>query len=185
MYKKLIDNIKIDFNKTIEYLRVELASLQAGRANPTLIENIKVSCYNEELPIKQLAAINTPEPRIIIVKPWDKEIVRSIESAIRDSKLGLNPVTEDDFIRVSVPALNEERRKELVKIVQEKTEECRISVRRSRGDVWDQIQVMEQAKEISEDEKFKAKEDLQKVVDEYNKKIEEISKKKEEEIMTL
>ena len=185
MYKKLIENLKIDFNKTIEYLKSELGSLQVGRANPSLIENIKVNCYNQELPIKQLAAINAPEPRSIIIKPWDKEIIRNIELAIRDSKLGLNPVTEEEFIRVNIPALNEERRKELAKIVQEKTEECRISVRRGRGDVWDQIQAMEQAKEISEDEKFKAKDELQKVVDEYNKKIEDISKKKEEEIMTI
>jgi len=185
MYKKLIDNLKIDFNKTIEYLRVELAGLQVGRANPTLVENLKVDCYNQELPIKELAAISAPEPRFIIIKPWDKEIIRNIESAIRDSKLGLNPITEEEFIRVSVPALNEERRKELVKIVQEKTEECRISVRRNREEVWKEIQALEQAKEISEDVKFKAKDELQKVVDEYNKKIEETSKSKEEEIMTI
>ncbi len=185
MYKKLIDNLKIDFNKTIEYLKSELTGLQAGRANPSLIENVKVDCYNQELPIKQLAAISAPEPRLIIIKPWDKEIIRNIELAIRDSKLGLNPVTEEEFIRVNIPALNEERRKELVKIVQEKTEECHISIRRNREDVWKEIQTMEQAKEISEDEKFRAKDELQKVIDEYNKKIEEISEKKEKEIMTI
>ena len=185
MYKKLIDNLKIDFNKTIEYLKGELGSLQAGRATPSLIENLKVDCYDQELPINQLAAISAPEPRLIIIKPWDKEIIKSIESTIRDSKLGLNPVAEEEFIRVNLPALNEERRKELVKIVQEKTEECRISVRRNRENVWKEIQAMEQAKEISEDEKFKAKDELQKVVDEYNGKIEEVSKSKEEEIMTI
>lgn len=185
MYKKLIENLNIDFNKTIEYLKSELASLQAGRANPNLIENLKVDCYGQELPIKQLAAINSTEPRSIIIKPWDKEIIKNIESAIRDSKLGLSPIAEEEFIRVSIPALNEERRKELVKIIQEKTEECRISIRRNREEVWKEIQTMEQAKEISEDEKFKAKDELQKVVDEYNKKIEDISKKKEEEIMTI
>jgi len=185
MYQELIKNLKIDFNRTIEYLKSELASLQVGRANPSLIENIKVNCYNQELPIKQLAAISAPEPRLIIIRPWDKEVIRNIEMAIRESKMGLNPMTEDDFIRVNIPALNEERRKELVKILQEKTEECRISVRRQRGEVWDRIQAMEQAKEISEDEKFRAKDELQKVVDEYNKKIEEINKKKEEEIMTV
>jgi len=185
MYKKLIENLNINFNKTLEYLKGELGSLQVGRATPSLIENLKVDCYGQELSINQLAAISAPEPRLIIIKPWDKEIIKNIESAIRDSKLGLNPITEEEFIRVSIPALNEERRKELVKIVQEKTEECRISIRRSRGDVWDQIQAMEQAKEISEDEKFKAKDELQKVIDEYNKKIEDISKKKEEDIMTI
>ena len=185
MYKKLIDNLKIDFNKTIEYLKSELGSLQAGRATPNLIENLKVDCYGQELPINQLAAISAPEPRLIIIKPWDKEIINNINSAIRDSKLGLNPIAEEEFIRVNIPALNEERRKELVKIVQEKTEECRISVRRNRENIWKEIQTMEQSKEISEDDKFKAKDELQKVVDEYNKKIEEISKSKEEEIMTI
>lgn len=185
MYQESINKLKIEFDKTVEYLKSELSSLQIGRANPSLIENIKVNCYNQEMPIKQLAAINVPEPRLIIIKPWDKEIIRNIEVALRESSLGLNPVTEEEFIRVNIPSMNEERRKELVKVLQEKTEECRISIRRNRENVWKEIQAMEQVKEISEDEKFKAKDELQKVVDEYNQKIEEISKKKEEEIMTV
>lgn len=185
MYKELINNLKIDFNKTVEYLKNELVSLQVGRATPGLVENLEVECYNQKLPIKQLAAINIPEPRLIVIRPWDKEIIRNIELAIKDSKLGLNPIAEEEFIRVNIPSLNEERRRELVKIVQEKTEECRISVRRRRGDIWDEIKNMEQRKEITEDDKFRAKEELQKTVDEYNKKIEEISEKKEKEIMTI
>ncbi len=185
MYKDSINNLKSEFNKTLEYLKGELMSLQVGRATPALIEDIEVDCYGQKLPIKQLAAISVPEPRLIVIRPWDKDIIKKIESVLRDSKLKLSPVTEEDFIRINIPPLNEERRRELVKIVQEKTEECRISVRRHRGDVWERIQSMEKEKEISEDDKFKAKDELQKIVDEYNKKIEEVSKKKEEEIMTI
>lgn len=185
MDKGIIEKIKPGLEKTIDYLKQELAGLQTGRATPSLLENLEVECYNQKMPLKQLAAIQMPEPRLIIVRPWDKSIIPDIEKAISRSKLGLSPVTEEDFIRLNVPPLSEERRKEIVKILQEKVEECRISIRRHREDVWKEIQTMEQNKEISEDDKFKAKDDLQKLVDEYNKKIEEISNKKKEEIMKV
>ena len=137
------------------------------------------------MPLKQLATIQTPEPRSIIVRPWDKSIIQDIEKSIGKSKLGLSPIVEEDFIRLSVPPLSEERRKEIVKILQEKVEECRISIRRHREDVWKEVQTMEQNKEISEDDKFKAKDELQKVIDEYNEKVEEMRKKKEDEIMKV
>ena len=185
MYKELINKIKPNLNKTIDYLKSELASLQVGRATPSLLENLEVDCYNQKMPLKQLATIQTPEPRSIIVRPWDKSIIQNVEKAIGKSKLGLSPIVEEDFIRLSVPPLSEERRKEIVKILQEKVEECRISIRRHREDVWKEIQIMEQNKEISEDDKFKAKDELQKVIDEYNEKVEEIRKKKQEEIMKV
>ncbi|NQV00969.1 MAG: ribosome recycling factor [Parcubacteria group bacterium] len=185
MYKELINKIKPNLNKTIDYLKSELASLQVGRATPGLLENLEVDCYNQKMPLKQLAAIQAPEPRFIIVRPWDKSIIQDIEKAISKSKLGLSPIVEEDFIRLSVPPLSEERRKEIVKILQEKVEECRISIRRNREDVWKEVQTMEQNKEIREDDKFKAKDELQKVIDEYNEKVEEMRKKKEEEIMKV
>ena len=185
MYKELINKIKPNLNKTIDYLKSELASLQVGRATPSLLENLEVDCYNQKMPLKQLATIQTPEPRSIIVRPWDKSIIQNVEKAIGKSKLGLSPIVEEDFIRLSVPPLSEERRKEIVKILQEKVEECRISIRRHREDVWKEVQTMEQNKEISEDDKFKAKDELQKVIDEYNEKVEEIRKKKQEEIMKV
>jgi ribosome recycling factor len=185
MYKEIINKIKPGLDKTVDYLKQELAGLQTGRATPSLLENLEVECYNQKMPLKQLAAIQMPEPRLIIVRPWDKSILPDIEKAISRSKLGINPVAEEDFIRLNVPPLNEERRKEIVKILQEKVEECRISVRRYREDVWKDIQDMEQSKGISEDDKFKAKDELQKLIDEYNKKIEEISDKKKGEIMKV
>ncbi|MFH1460814.1 MAG: ribosome recycling factor [Patescibacteria group bacterium] len=185
MYKEIINKIKPSLDKTIGYLKSELAGLQAGRATPSLLEDLEVEAYQQKITLKQLAAIQTPEPRLIVIRPWDKTIVKNIESALRKSNLGISPVAEGDFIRLNIPPLSEERRKELVKIVQEKVEECRISVRRQREEVWRQIQDMEQAGDLREDDKFRAKDELQKVIDEYNEKIEGIKKKKEAEIMTV
>ena len=185
MYKEIINNLKPEFNKTVEYLQTELNSLQVGRATSTLVEDIEVDCYNSKMPLKQLAAINVPDPRQIIIQPWDKEIIQEIGKAIRDSKLNFSPVVDNDTIRLSIPPLNEERRKELVKILKEKIEECQISLRRHREDAWKTIQALEQDHKISEDDKFKAKDELQKLIDEYKKKIEEIGQRKEEEIIKI
>ncbi len=185
MYKEIINKLKPNFDRTIEYLRSELAGLQVGRATPSLIEDLEVECYDQKMPLKQLAAIQAPEPRTILIRPWDKNILKDIEKAINQSKLGLSPVIEEEFIRLKIPPLSEERRKELTKILQEKLEECRISVRRQREEVWREIQDLEQAGKISEDDKFRAKDELQKVIDDYNEKIEEMGKNKEKEIMGI
>jgi len=166
MYKETIKKLKPNLDKTFEYLKSELAALQVGRATPSLIENLTVDCYGQQLPIKQLGSIQTPEPRLIIIRPWDKEVIGDIERAIKQSSLGITPMTDEESIRLNI-------------------EECRISVRRQREDVWREIQDLEKAKEISEDDKFRAKDEIQKIVDEYNKKIEELKKQKEEEIMTV
>lgn len=185
MYQELINKAKPSLDKIIDYLRTGLASLQVGRATSTLIEGLEVDVYDQKMPLKQLAAIQVSDPRMIIVRPWDKTVIRNIEWAIRQSNLGLSPVVEEDHIRLRIPALSEERRKELAKILHEKLEECKISIRRQRGEIWERIQTMEQSKEITEDDKFKAKGKLQELVDDYNKEIEEIGKKKEKEIMTI
>lgn len=185
MYQEIIKTIKPEMERTLDYLKSELNSLQVGRATPGLVEDLPVDCYGQRLPLKQLAAIQTPEPRLILIRPWDRAIIKDIERAIGQSRLGLSPSVDEETIRLNVPPLSEERRKELVKILQERTEECRISVRRHREETWKKIQDMEQNKEIREDDKFRAKDELQKLVDEYNKKIDEVKKKKEEEIMKV
>ena len=185
MYKEIIEKIKPILDKAVEYLRTELAGLQAGRATPSLVEDLEVECYGQKMTLKQLGAIHMPEPRSLVIQPWDKNILQDIERAIRNSNLDLSPIVEGDSIRLKIPPLTEERRKELVKIVQEKAEEVRISIRRQREEAWRRIQQLEQNKEISEDEKFRAKDELQKVIDEYNQKVEEIKKKKEEEILNI
>jgi ribosome recycling factor len=185
MDQELIDKLKPHLNKTIDYLKSELAGLQVGRASPSLIEDLEVECYSQRMPLKQLATIQTPEPRLIIIQPWDKSILKNIERAIAQSKLGLSPIIEEEFIRLKIPPLSEERRRELTKILQEKLEECRISVRRQREEVWREVQDLEQEGKISEDDKFRAKDELQKLIDEHNEKIEEMGEKKKEEIMKV
>ncbi|MFH1611998.1 MAG: ribosome recycling factor [bacterium] len=182
---QIINNLKIELDKTTEYLKNELKSLQVGRANPNLVENIEVEAYGQKMPLKQIAAIQIPEPRMIVIKPWDKSVIQNIERAINQSNLNINPIVEGDIVRLSIPTLSEERRRELVKIVGERIEECRINIRRHREDAWKDVCNMEQEGAISEDDKFKNKDELQKLVDEYNKKIDEIYNNKKEEILKV
>lgn len=181
--KDIINQKKPEFDKILEFYKSDIASIRTGRANPSLVENIEVDYYNQKFHIKELASISAPEPRTIVIQPWDKGVVEAIGGAIRKSDLGLNPVVDGQIIRLNIPPLTEERRKEFIKLLKQKAEESRIKFRRIREDIWDRVQKMERAHEIREDEKFKAKDDLQKLIDEYNKKIEDLEKKKEGEIM--
>ena len=185
MYQEIINNLKPELTKTVEYLKNELNALQVGRATSTTVEDIEVDVYNSKMPIKQLAAINVPDPKQIVIQPWDKDIIKDIEKAIRDSKLNFSPVVDGDVIRLNIPPLNEERRKDLVKILKEKLEECHISIRRQREEAWKIIQELEKEKKITEDNKFKAKDELQKLVDDFNKQIDEIGQRKENEVLRI
>jgi ribosome recycling factor len=185
MVKELIDGKKGDFEKAIEYFKEELNQVRTGRASTSLVDSLLVDYYGSKSPIKQVASITTPDPRTIMISPWDKDSLVNIEKAIKESQLNLNPMNDGQVIRINIPPLNEERRKELVKLLNQKTEEARVAVRKNREDVWDEIQEMEKEGTIGEDDKFSGKERLQKVVDEYNAKIEEIREKKEKEIMTV
>jgi len=159
--------------------------LRTGRATPALVEDLEVDYYGAKTPLKAMAAISSPEPKQLVIQPWDKNAVQPIEKAIQSSSLGLNPVTDRDVIRLSIPSLTEERRKELTKLLGKHLEEARIQVRREREDALKEIERREKAKEISEDEKFRQKSEVQKQVDEINKKIEGMGSAKEKEIMTV
>jgi len=185
MYREIINKIKPNLDKTIDYLRSELNTLQVGRASPSLVEDLEIEAYGSKMPLKQLAAIHSPEPRLIIIQPWDKSILPEIEKAIRQSKSELNPVVDKEVIRLTISPLDQEQREKLVKILKEKLEECRISIRREREEVWREIQDLEREGKIREDDKFRAKDDLQEMIDEYNEKVEEMGKRKEEEIMKV
>lgn len=182
--KDAINQKKPEFDKILDFYKSDIGTIRTGRANPAMVEDIEVSYYDQKYRIKELASINTPEPRTVVIQPWDKGAVEAISGAIRKSDLGLNPVVDGQIIRLNIPPLTEERRKEFVKLLKQKTEESKIKIRRVREEIWDRVQKMEHAHEIREDEKFKAKEDLQKLIDEYNKKIEELEKKKEGELMS-
>lgn len=180
-----MQEFKTKLEKIIEHLKTEIVSLRTGRASPALVEDLEVDYYGAKTPLKAVAAISSPDPKQILIQPWDKNAVQPIERAIQSSSLGLNPITDKAFIRLSIPPLTEERRKELAKILGKHMEEARIHVRREREEILKDIDRREKAKEISEDDKFRQKHEAQKVVDEINKKIEEMGKNKEKEIMTV
>ena len=176
---------KSKLEKIIEHLKTEIASLRTGRASPALVEDLEVDYYGTKTPLKAVAAISSPDPKQILIQPWDKNAVQPIERAIQSSSLGLNPITDKDFIRLAIPPLTEERRRELAKILGKHLEEARIQVRREREEMLKGIDAKEKAKQISEDEKFRQSKEAQKVVDEINKKIEDMGKAKEKEVMTV
>ena len=184
MYKQLLDNLKPELEKAIAHLKGELMKIKTGRATPAMVEDIEIECYNQKLSVKQLASISTPQPRLIVIQAWDKTVLPDIERGIRKNS-GFNPVVDGELIRINIPSLNEEQRKEYVKIIADKSEETRISIRLHREDVWKRIQEMEKKGEIREDDKFRAKDELQKMVDDYNKKIDDLKKSKESEVMTV
>ena len=174
-----------EFAKALDYLKSELATLRTGRASAGLVENIEVDFYGARTPIMHMAQITIPEPRSIAIQPYDKNALKDVEKAIQASNLGINPVNDGVYIRITVPQMTEERRKELVKVVGQMSEKARVSARNVREEIWKEIQKMEKDGKLSEDEKISAKEDLQKVVDKYNEEIKKISEAKEKEVLTI
>lgn len=185
MYNEVIRQKNAEFEKVIEHLKMEAGKVRTGRATPSLVEDVMINYYGVKTPLKQIATISAPEPRSIVIQPWDRSALASIEGAIRESDLNLNPMNDGVLVRLNIPMLTEERRREMVKILNQKAEEGRIALRSVREDAWKEIQKIEADGGMSEDDKFKGKEKLQEIVDEYNKKIEEIRVVKEKEIMTV
>ena len=168
----------------MDFYKQDISSIRTGRATPALVEDVVVDFCGQKMKIKELASMIVPEPRTLVIQPWDKTALEAISGAIQKSGIGLAPIAEGQVIRLNIPALTEDRRKEFVRHLKQKTEETRIKIRRARDEVREKIQKMEKAGEIGEDFKYKANEDLQKLVDEYNGKIEEVEKKKEAELMS-
>ncbi len=181
-YKKIIEKAKPEMDKTISYLGEELKKIRADRATPSLVEDIVVDCFDQRLPLKQLAAISCPEQRQILIQPWDKNYTKDIIVALQKAEAELSPMVEGDSIRITLPPLTEEYRQKLLHLLSGKKEEARVSLKRAREEAWKEIQEKTKAGEIGEDDKFRGKDELQKVVDEYNEKIEGLIKKREEEI---
>lgn len=173
------------FEKVMDFLRFEFSKIRTGRAHTSLVENIEVEAYGAMTPLNQLASISVPEPRTIAIAPWDKSVLIPMEKALQQSDIGVNPVNDGDIIRIILPSLTEESRRELVKRVNGKAEEARIRVRNVREETLKSYEKQENSGEISEDEKFQKKEMLQKSVDVYNEKIELLRKEKEQEVMTV
>jgi ribosome recycling factor len=172
-------------DKVIAAFQKELAVLRAGRATPALLDRIEVNYYDTMTPLKQLAGITAPEPRLLVIQPWDKKSIQDIEKAILKSDLGLNPVNDGSVIRLSIPQLTEERRRELVKYVKKKAEECKVGVRNVRRDANESIRLLEKDGDLTEDERRRAQDEIQELTDEKIKEIDGILQAKEKEIMEV
>lgn len=180
-----IENYKTDFDKTIEHLKGELGALRTSRATPALVEHIPVEVYGAHQPVKALASLSVPDPRTLLIEPWDKSIIKEMEKAISMAGTGLNPVNEGNFLRIVLPQMTEEGRKQLVKLLSVKIEEARVAVRGIREKARAVIQTAEKNKAIGEDERYRLQEKLDKMVGEYNEAIKKLGEEKEKEIMTV
>jgi len=174
---------RIRMDKTLEDLRAELAGIRTGRANVGLLDHVKVDYYGTPTPVNQLATLSVPEPSLLQVQPWDVSQIGNIEKAIRSSDLGLNPMNDGKIIRVPIPALTEERRKELVKHLHNVLEHHRVAVRNIRRDANDQVKRLLKDKKITEDDDRKAHDDVQKMTDDCIKKIDDLGKSKEKDLL--
>jgi len=183
MYKDLILQRKKDFDAAFEYAKNEAAAIRTGRANPALVEDLLIEYLGSKIRLKEVAGITTPEPKMIMIQPWDKGALPAIEKAIRESSLGLNPVVDSASVRLVLPSLTEERRKEFIKSLHHKVEEARIKIRQIREDVIKKVTAEIREKKARDDDDRKAKEELQKIIDGLNKRFDELVKKKEQELM--
>jgi ribosome recycling factor len=180
--QQITKDSRLAMDKAIENSRREFATIRSGKASTNLLDTVRVEAYGQTMPLSQVAGVAAPEPRLLTVTPWDKGLAHAIEKAIRDSDLGLNPANQGGVIRVPIPALNEERRRELVKVVHKLAEEGRIGIRHARTEARDKLKKLEK---VSEDEKKHAEKELQKLHDEHMTRLEELVKTKEAEIMEV
>ncbi len=178
-------HIEEKMNKTISVLEENLAEIRAGRANPAILNKIKVEYYGTPTPINQVAGISVPEARVILIQPWDASVLKEIEKEILKSDIGINPNNDGKVIRLVFPELTEERRKEIVKDVKKLTEEAKISIRSIRRDGMDEFKAKQKAGEITEDELRGAEDSIQKITDKKVEKIDQISDAKEKEILSM
>lgn len=185
MIKDIIKNADEKMNKTILSLQNELGTLKAGRANPTMLDRILVESYGTMVPINQVGNISAPEPRVLLIQPWDKSCMKDIEKAILKSDLGINPSNDGQVIRLIVPELTEETRKNLVKSVKKCGEDAKVAIRSIRRDANDKIKNLKKNSEISEDESKKAEDNIQKETDKFIKLIDKAIEEKEKSIMAV
>lgn len=175
----------VDLDRAIQFFQKNSARIRTGRANPALLDGIKVNYYNTPTLIKNLANISVPDPRQIVIQPWDATIIPSIEKEILKSDLGVTPVNDGKVIRINIPPLTEDRRKDLVKVIAKMNEECKVSLRQSRRDALDKIKQLEKDKAISEDDRKRAEPKIQSLLNEFVQKSDEIFKLKEKEILEV
>lgn len=185
MYQQVIDNATEKMKKTTSVFQTELRSIRAGRANPQLLDRVMVDYYGVQTPLNQMGNVSSPEPRMLVINVWDQKALPLVEKAILKSDLGLNPSNDGKLIRLVIPELNEERRKELTKLVRKTAEDAKVASRNIRRDAMEQFKKLKKDGEITEDDQRKAEDEMQKVTDAAIKDIDKIAANKEKEIMMV
>lgn len=185
MRQPLIEQRKADFDRAIDHFHNELATVRTGRASAALVENVQVESYGTNSPLKNLAGITVQDARTLLIQPWDRSVLASIEKAIQAANLGFTPINDGLHIRISIPSPTEERRKELAKTVRQMAEAARVRIRNIREEIWREVGKMVKDKKLTEDDKYQAEEELKKLVNEFNESIKQILEKKEAEVMTV
>ena len=183
MKEEILSECRQKMMTTIDVLKKEFMRIRTGRASTSLLEGIKVNCYDTQMPLDQVASISIPESRLITIKPWDQSIIGDIEKSILKSELGLTPMNDGKIVRIPIPPLTEERRKELAKLARKMAEDGKISIRNHRREANELLKELKLEKEISEDDMYKGQDEVQKITDEYIKKIDKVTAEKENEII--
>ncbi len=185
MYDDILKKTRSGMDKAIDALKKEFSKVRTGRASTALLDEVRIDYYGTPTPLNQVGSLTVPEPRMIIIQPWEKNLIPEIEKAILKSDLGLNPSSDGQVIRIAIPPLTEERRKEMVKLVKRMGEDARIAIRNVRRDGNDALKKMEKEKEISEDDLKRGEKDIQDLTDQYVKKVDELISFKETEVMEV
>jgi ribosome recycling factor len=185
MIDDVFNDSKDRMTKAVDALRRELATIRTGRAHPGLVEHLRVEYYGVPTPLNQLATISVPDPRLLTIQPWDRQAMGAIEKAILKSDLSLTPTNDGTIIRLSIPQLTEERRRELAKVVRKKVEEGRVEVRNIRRDAHEELRRLQREKLISEDDQYRGQEKLQKLTDEFVQQVERLGEEKEAELLAV
>jgi ribosome recycling factor len=185
MTADLFDDAERRMHKAVDALKQDIAAIRTGRASSALVERIQVDYYGTPTPINQVATISVPEPRLLVIQPWDRKMIADIEKAIQKSDLGINPSNDGQVIRLNIPPMSEERRRDMVKMLHKKLDEHKVAVRNVRRDVQDKLRDREKKKEVSEDELKRSSDRLQKLTDRYIEEMEKVGKTKELEILEV
>jgi ribosome recycling factor len=185
MVDEIFEDLKERMGKSIESLKREYSRLRTGRASVSLLDGIRVSYYDTPTPLNQMASLAIPEPRLIVIQPWDKTAIGDIEKAILKSELGLTPMNDGKVIRIAIPPLTEERRKELVKVARKMSEDNKVAIRNIRRDANDMLKDLKVEKEITEDDLYRSQDEVQKITDDFISQVDELCAAKEKEILEI
>ncbi len=181
----MLTTMKQQMQEATDHVKQDFSSVRTGRASATLVDTIPVHYYGSTVPLKQMASVTVPDPTSIVIQPWDRQAIGDVEQAIRNSDLGLSPVNEGLQLRIVLPPLTEERRQQLIKTIHQKAEAGKVALRTIRKETWEEVQKQVKAGELTEDDRYRYEEDLNKAIDEFNRHIDGLVEEKEKELRTI